>query len=203
MVNRQRNQNKKRGGASRRLTHVVHQVNKIEPFLVRKNAQLMSVPSHKETGLNMERFFRLHLPNAPMTSDLTIAALYNLVLSELGIATSSEPYDMTLKELRVYSNTSISGRFFYRTGNQDERNMVVSDYVNQAGLSCLDVVYPVASRLSFTSGANTALILQVFRATPAATVNETDFIIVDALIRVSSRGIAFAPALNVSNMDLD
>lgn len=190
---RRRNANRKQFTASNnvRLSHVVHQVNKIEPFLVRKNAQIMSVPSHKETGLNIERVFRLIITSSGTApSPVTEADVAAGILSELGIATTTSPLDITIKDARLYANRSVTASFLYRTGNQASRVMVASDYVNQAGISSIHAVYPVASRVSFTS--DTTSTDPVFTVRIDGGVTQA-FLIIDVLARVSSRGVAFEP----------
>jgi hypothetical protein len=178
-----------------RLSHVSHQVNKVEPFLVRKNVQIVSVPSHKESGLNIERFFRLKVNAVEAGSTITRADLASAILAELGIATTTDPLDITVKEVKVFANRSLDVKFSYRTGNQEDRNMIASDYVNQAGVCSIHAVYPVASRLSIVSGAVDADEFLSYRTIAIGTITSQPpgFVVVDVLARISSRGATFAP----------
>jgi hypothetical protein len=206
MNSRNRKSNVKRGNSSaaKRLADVVHQVNKVQPFIVRKNAQILSVPAHKESGLNLERIFRVKLTPSTTALSLTEASFNAALLEELGIDTLLFPLDVTIKEMRIYSSTPITARFVYRTGNQNDRSMVASDYTNGAGLSSICVVYPVSSRLNFlSSSTGTNAILNLFGV---SVPDVRDFIIVDVLARVSSRNSAFDPTFGINSqvpMELD
>jgi hypothetical protein len=206
MNSRNRKSNVKRGNSSaaKRLADVVHQVNKVQPFIVRKNAQILSVPAHKESGLNLERIFRVKLTPSTTALSLTEASFNAALLEELGIDTLLFPLDVTIKEMRIYSSTPITARFVYRTGNQNDRSMVASDYTHGAGLSSICVVYPVSSRLNFlSSSTGTNAILNLFGV---SVPDVRDFIIVDVLARVSSRNSAFDPTFGINSqvpMELD
>jgi hypothetical protein len=206
MNSRNRKSNVKRGNSSaaKRLADVVHQVNKVQPFIVRKNAQILSVPAHKESGLNLERIFRVKLTPSTTALSLTEASFNAALLEELGIDTLLFPLDVTIKEMRIYSSTPITARFVYRTGNQNDRSMVASEHTNGVGLSSICVVYPVSSRLNFlSSSTGTNAILNLFGV---SVPDVRDFIIVDVLARVSSRNSAFDPTFGINSqvpMELD
>jgi hypothetical protein len=184
----------RRQNQDNRINHAIHQVNKIVPFQVRRNKQMMSIPSHRETGLNIERVFRTQtkVNTGSGIFSLDFAFVAKLILSELSIATTVDPFDITLKEIRVYANTPISARFAYRVGTQADRTTTFSDYCSFAGLSSVCVVYPVASRLSFASNSTSStLVVQAESPPPIADVDT--FVVVDILARVSSRGDTIDP----------
>jgi hypothetical protein len=194
--NRKSNAKRSNNSAAKRLADVVHQVNKVQPFVVRKNAQLLSVPAHKESGLNMERIFRVKGTPGASAFSLTQSLFNTALLEELGIDTTLFPLDVTIKEIRVYSSLPLTARFVYRTGNQNDRSMVASDYTNSAGLASICVVYPVSSRLNFLSTSTSSDVLVQIGSSSPTGATERDFIIFDVLARISSRNTTFDPTFD-------
>jgi len=187
---------------SQKVSHVSHQVNKVTPFVVRKGRQLLTPPSHRESGLNLERFFRHSLtPSNAAVVSVSRAQLASLVLEELGIASTTLPLDLTVKEIRAYASVPLDMQVFYRTGDQADRSTTFSDYAAQGGTASIEVVLPVASRDVFTSD-SVATDPVVSVRTPnngSAPLQPNNYLIIDYLVRVTSREAPFEPT--VSNQD--
>jgi len=181
------------------LARVNAQVNKITPFQVRRNAQHISIPAHRESGLNIERVFRLVRTLSANGSPQVITenAVTTDVLAELGVGVvgTGNALDFTLKEARFFSSSNLDVQLYYRAGNAVDRNTNFSDYSSSAGISSIQVVYPVASRMTWTNPAGTTPLFSISAGT-SDTATTPAFVVLDLLVKISSRLNAFDPDPN-------
>jgi hypothetical protein len=137
-------------GAVVRSQHNSNLLNKTKPFLVRRNRQLLSLPSHAEGGLALERTFRINNTTIG-TGQLNLAQLQAAIEEEL---------NWTRNNANVRVSFTVKAISFYATG---PLNVVVhywtraavsgattgltianfSDYTSPGGgLSSIELVYP-------------------------------------------------------------
>lgn len=154
--------------ASARSTAVQRSMNlvtKTQPFLIRRGRKLQSTPSHSESGLQMERTFRLWAAASGTTAAYTFQTIKNQVLAELGIATFADGSALRLcvKAISVYGVGPIVCNFKYaNTDGSFNESVQFSDLSTAAAVSSVEVVYPLMAQITF-DGSSTENLFQVTR----------------------------------------
>jgi hypothetical protein len=181
-----------------RANHTKNLVEKEAPFQIRRNRQLVSIPSHRESGLTFERVYRIAVATAAnvTSSDLTTA-----IDQELGV-TLSGSHTLTIKELSFYSSApgpfEVGVFYFTRNGNAvSEASCSFSDQSSSAGVSTISVIYPLALRPKFTVGATA---FPLFSITPTPTATNPTFI--DVLVYISNAGASVVANVQDSIRDV-
>lgn len=154
MRNQNRPQRKPQNSALRRkLNQTTLLTTKIQPWQVKRNRQLVSIPAHRENGFSMERVFRFNLPGTQ--SLVNMKQVWELIQSELGLNFNSlNPVTITIKDLTIYSLRSFTGRVYYTSLDPSANSVnmsqfsTYSDYVNSAGVASVSVIYPLDARPS-------------------------------------------------------
>jgi hypothetical protein len=189
----QRNSQRRRRGNTRptsnqrleqRISALSNQVYKTKPFQVRKNRQLISIPAHRESGLNIERIFRFR---QPFGTALTTDIVRGRVLDELGVDLPEGAYArFTVKDARFYSYGANLGVLVYYA-SVDLSNIIqdawenFTDESSTAGINTIEVVFPTSVRPSWITGEGNR-VLAGFLA-PAGTIVTCDFTIAVTIIQ--------------------
>lgn len=164
-------------------------VTKTQPFLVRRGRKLQSTPSHSESGLQMERTFRLWAAASGTTAQFTMQTVKNQVLEELGIATFAAGSSMRLclKAVSVYGVGPIICNFKYaNTDGSYNESVQFSDLSTAAAISSVEVVYPLMAQVTFDGSSQETL----FSVTRTAAGNQ---ILADVRLKLSITHPIFVP----------
>jgi hypothetical protein len=136
----------------------------VAPFQVRKNKQLISVPSHNYQ-LRVFKSFR-GLIDVPVgtTFDITPEGVQTLVMSEVGLgllANAAANVNFIVSELKVYTSTSEPETLAVRVVQPDVvSSCLFVDQGSASGICSVQIVYPSAYRPRYrfqtasTSGPN-------------------------------------------------
>jgi len=185
-----------------KVQNALNLVNKVTPFQVQQNRQLVSVPAHRETGMNIERVFRaiITIPAGGDFQAVLFTALQTAIVAELGIPAPAGAYQygFTVKKLTAYSTANMVVRIFYQSDRINntvgQEAVQFTDMTSDGGIATVSVVYPTAARPNWVSSSIPSTSICLLANTGGASAFAQE-VFIDVVVNIRTLASSNTPGL--------